>query len=74
MLYIPKTEYPTRESILKYYKSAFKIVETEKAFLLFPDRQDYVKFNQDLFPQKVIKRFCYNGCPCGFCRYERNEL
>lgn len=74
MLYIPKTEYPTLKRILKFYKSSFKIVETEKSFLLFHNRQDYIKFNQDLFPQNSPIQYCYKGCPCGFCRQERHEL
>lgn len=74
MLYISKTEYPALQSILKFYKSAFKIVETEKSFLLFHNRQDYIKFNQDLFPQQNRLIECYKSCPCAFCRAKRKEL
>ncbi len=47
-LYIPKNQYSTIEEILKYYNSAYKIVEAEKAFLLFPLDRDYHKFKKDI--------------------------
>lgn len=47
MLFIPKTEYPTLESILKYYKSSYKIKECKTFFLLFHTSMDYKEFKDN---------------------------
>lgn len=47
MLFIPKAEYPTLESILKYYKSAYTIKECKTFFLLFHTQRDYQEFRDN---------------------------